>query len=58
MTDPLKGDYRMDPATAWSRPTGRAGSASGRTWGVILAILLALAIVFGSIALFLLPLGG
>jgi hypothetical protein len=56
MPDPLKGDYRMDPATGRRRhPSGQARSAFITTLGVALAILLVLAVVFGLVALFLLP---
>jgi hypothetical protein len=56
MPDPLKGDYRMDPATSRRRhPSGEARSAFNTTLGVALAILLVLAVVFGLVALFLLP---
>jgi hypothetical protein len=56
MADPLKGDYRMDPATARGRhPSGQGTSAFKARLGVALAIGLVLAVVFGLIALFLFP---
>jgi hypothetical protein len=56
MADPLKGDYRMDPATARRRhPSGQGASAFKTTLAVALAIGLVLAVVFGLIALFLFP---
>ena len=59
MPDPPKGDHRMDPATATGRRgTGDFGSAFKKSSGVILAIVLAIVVVFGLIALFLLPAGG
>jgi hypothetical protein len=56
MPDPLRGDYRMDPATARRRhPSGQVGSAFKTTLGIALAILLVLAVLVGLAALFLLP---
>jgi hypothetical protein len=56
MTDPLKGDYRMDPATARRRhPSGQLTSGFKTTLGVALAIALVAVVVFGLIALFLFP---
>lgn len=56
MPDPLKGDYRLHPAAGRRRhPSREARSAFNTTLGVALAILLVLALVFGLVALFLLP---
>jgi hypothetical protein len=56
MPDPLKGDYRMDSATARRRhPSGHVGSAFKTTLGVALATLPVLAVLVGLAALFLLP---
>jgi hypothetical protein len=57
MPDPLKGDYRMDPATARRHHPGQVKSAFKTKLGVALVIVFILLIVFGLMALFLLPSG-
>jgi hypothetical protein len=56
MPDPLRGDFRMDPATRnGARPSGKVSSAFKTTSGILLALLLVAALLMGAAALFLLP---
>jgi hypothetical protein len=56
MPVPLRGDFRMDPATRnGARPSGKVSSAFKTTSGILLALLLVAALLMGAAALFLLP---